>query len=217
MADVNTALIAFIGVLAGGYFNNFLGEDYKRFRDGQALAGALAGELESHAAPIPMIKNGLEGMSQKLSDEESLPLPEWPIPTSPMFDENVQKIGLLGAHTAGEVAFVYENLRAFRVNFHQLSKYHHEMPKEWSYATINGCLAAISRAEHRAMLLIQTLKHKAEESYWRRPATRKQYGIALGLVTFLVMAALLVSSPPANTNCTTVFDHAKGVLTTVCK
>lgn len=32
MADLNAALIAFIGVLAGGYVNNFLADDYRRFR-----------------------------------------------------------------------------------------------------------------------------------------------------------------------------------------
>jgi hypothetical protein len=41
MADVSAAVIGFAGVLAGGYFNNFFAEDYKRFRDSQALAGAL--------------------------------------------------------------------------------------------------------------------------------------------------------------------------------
>jgi len=45
MADGNAALFGFIGVLVGGYFNNFLAEDYRRFRDGTTLAGALAGEL----------------------------------------------------------------------------------------------------------------------------------------------------------------------------
>jgi hypothetical protein len=52
MADLNAALLAFAGVLVGGYFNNFLAEDYRRFRDSQALAGALAGEIESHAARL---------------------------------------------------------------------------------------------------------------------------------------------------------------------
>ncbi|KLU20356.1 hypothetical protein EOS_41575 [Caballeronia mineralivorans PML1(12)] len=50
MADFTTALVAFVGVLAGGYVNNFLAEDFRRFRDSQALAGSFAGELESHAS-----------------------------------------------------------------------------------------------------------------------------------------------------------------------
>jgi hypothetical protein len=63
--------------------------------------------------------------------EDGLKLPEWPIPPSPLFDENASKIGLLGAQTARDVAYVYENLRAFRHNFHMLSKlrFHGEIDK----------------------------------------------------------------------------------------
>lgn len=172
MADGNAALLGFLGVLVGGYVNNFLAEDYRRFRDGQALAGALAGELESHAEAIPIIKAGLENMMPQALNEKGLTLVEWPIPASPLFDENASKIGLLGAELAKEVAYVYENLRAFRQNFHQLSKHHASMPKEWGHAMIVGCLAAISRTEHRGVLLIERLKMQAAASYWKRYQTQ---------------------------------------------
>lgn len=55
MADLNIALIGLLGVMAGCYLNNFLAEDYRRFRDGQALAGALAGELEAHGEHLSLI------------------------------------------------------------------------------------------------------------------------------------------------------------------
>lgn len=45
MSEVNTALVAVLGVLGGAYISNFAAEDFRRFRDSQALAGALAGEL----------------------------------------------------------------------------------------------------------------------------------------------------------------------------
>ncbi|KAA0089603.1 hypothetical protein CIW54_06150 [Paraburkholderia sp. T12-10] len=97
MASFNTALVGLLGVMAGGYFNNFIGEDYRRFLDGKALAGALAGELESHAAPLPRIKDSLEKMEEKTRNGEKLDLPEWSILPSPIFDQNAAKIGLLGA------------------------------------------------------------------------------------------------------------------------
>lgn len=31
MAELNVALIGLLGVMTGGYFNNFLAEDFKRF------------------------------------------------------------------------------------------------------------------------------------------------------------------------------------------
>ncbi|MFL9939986.1 hypothetical protein [Paraburkholderia graminis] len=186
MAELNVALVGLLGVLAGGFFNNFLAEDYRRFRDGQALAGALAGELESHAEPMPIIKDSLEKMHLALLSGERLDTPEWPIPASPLFDQNASKIGLLGHEAAKEVAYVYENLRAFRQNFNVLTKHHSNMPTEWSSAIVLGCLAAISRAEHRGLLLIETLKLQANESYWELPSSRRQlkYGAA-AIIVFL--------------------------------
>ena len=188
MADLNAALIGFLGVMAGGFFNNFLAEDYRRFRDGQALAGALAGELESHAEPAQNIKNGLESMLSQSVSEEGLKLPEWPIPPSPLFDQNASKIGLLDAQMARDVAYVYENLRAFRQNFHMLSKHHRDMPKDWAHSMIVGCLAAFNRAEMRGMPLVHNLKKHASESYWARPQMRIQllYG-AVTIFAFLVI------------------------------
>lgn len=188
MADINVALVGFLGVMVGGFFNNFLAEDYRRFRDGQALAGALAGELESHAEPVPMIKNGLETMLPQSVSEDGLKLPEWPIPSSPLFDQNASKIGLLDAQTARDVAYVYENLRAFRQNLHMLSKHHRDMSKDWGHAMIVGCLAAITRAETRGLPLVDSLKRQAAESYWERPQTRTQ--LKYGAVT--IVAALVV-------------------------
>lgn len=191
MADLNVALIGLLGVMAGGYFNNFLAEDYKRFRDGQALAGALAGELESHGEPSKMLVVGLEMMQTQHAAGKPLDLPEWPIPASPLFDQNAAKIGLLGAELAHEVAFVYENLRAFRVNFHVLSKDHSTSSVDWVQGTLIGCQAAITRADTRGRPLVENLKAFAAQSYWTRQETRKQlkYGAA-AVVAFLVVLKL---------------------------
>ncbi|WP_175888761.1 hypothetical protein [Burkholderia cepacia] len=187
MTDLNVALIGLVGVMAGGYVNNFIAEDYRRFRDGQALAGALAGELESHGEALPALKTTLEIMKSAALSDEGLKLNEWPIPPSPLFEENAAKIGLLGAEDAREVAYVYEHIRAFRQLFHMLSKSHREMPKEWSYSMIVGCLDTITRAESRGRPLVESLKRQATAAYWHRQQTRTQlkYGAA-ALFAFLV-------------------------------
>ncbi|KVW35340.1 hypothetical protein [Burkholderia ubonensis] len=219
MADLNVALLGFLGVLIGGYFNNFLAEDYKRFRDSQALAGALAGELESHAEAIPLIKLGLNGMLSTAASGADLNLPEWPVPASPVFDENAAKIGQLGPGLANGSAYVYENIRAFRNAFHLLSKNHGAMPVDWKVAIITNCINTIERAEKRGGPLIQHLKEHAAASYWKRPATIKQcVFVALFFATFMFGASLYGARAAATgTNCTTVFDHDKGTLHTVCK
>jgi|GEM_PF-953019 len=185
MAEINGALIGLLGVMAGGYLNNFFAEDYKRFLDGQALAGALAGELESHAEPVRALKEGLELMRQQFTNGHEVNLPEWPIPASPLFDQNTGKIGLLGPQTARDVAYVYENLRGFRLAFHQLSKHHATLSNDWGASMTIGCMAALTRAETRGMPLVETLKRQADESYWQRPRTRTQLkwaAVALGVL-----------------------------------
>lgn len=190
MADFNTALVGLLGVMVGGFFNNFIGEDYRRFLDGRALAGALAGELESHTAQLPSIKAALEKMEERTRNGENLELREWPIPPSPIFEQNAAKIGLLGAETAKEIAFVYEHLRAFRQNFHMLTKHNSDLPSEWSNATIMGCLAIISRAENRAAQLITRLNERASEIYSQRPQTRRHLAWGGGVALLFLMKLL---------------------------
>ncbi|WP_336817166.1 hypothetical protein [Burkholderia gladioli] len=193
MADLNAALVGFLGVLVGSYGSNFLAEDYRRFRDGRALAGALAGELESHGEPVPRLKAGLEVMGDKVLAGEKLNLPEWPMPTSPVFEENAAKIGLLGPELARDVAYVYEHLRAFRMNFHQLTKHHTEMSAEWTHETIIGCLAILSRVEPRGAKLISGLKNYSAMQYWSLPETRSQFKWgAVGVLALLALVRLLV-------------------------
>jgi hypothetical protein len=192
MADLNAALIGLLGLMTGGYVNNFLAEDYRRFRDGQALAGALAGELESHAEAFDFLKRGLENMIPVATDK-GLDLTEWPIPPSPLFDENAAKVGLLGPQSARDVAYVYENIRAFRQNFHMLSKDHRNMLKEWAPAMIVGCIAAIQRAETRGRPLIETLKSHAAEEYRNRPQTRDQIRFALKFGAAAVFVLFVLS------------------------
>jgi len=75
MADFTTALVAFVGVLAGGYVNNFLAEDYRRFRDAQGLAGALAGELASHGSASTILRPNLDIAVEHVRQGKTLHLP----------------------------------------------------------------------------------------------------------------------------------------------
>jgi hypothetical protein len=216
MADVNAALLAFAGVLVGGYFNNFLAEDFRRFRDSQALAGALAGELESHAEAIPYIKAGLLKLQESIKSGAGISMPEWPVPSSPVFEANVEKIGLLYPALAKGVAYTYENIRAFRSALHQVSKHHEGRDADWQVSAIGGCLFAIGNAEETGAPVVESLKSHAVASYWRRPATLKQCAVGLILVAILVGSTVHYSSASEHgTNCTTTLDH--GALHTVCR
>ncbi|MBB4515830.1 hypothetical protein [Paraburkholderia fungorum] len=216
MAEINAALVGLLGVMAGGYFNNFLAEDYKRFRDSQALAGALAGELKSHASAIPLLKNILAALHARAKTGAELSMRETPEPPSPLFEANVEKIGLLGPELANGVAFVYEQIRAFRICMQLLAKHSNEESADWRATLIENAYERIKCAEERGVPLIENLKRHAAKSYWMRPSTLKQCAVGLACIAALVGATVRYgSAPERGQQCTTTLDQ--GALHTVCK
>ncbi|KVV40284.1 hypothetical protein WK81_19795 [Burkholderia ubonensis] len=165
MADSNAALIAFIGVLAGGYVNNFLAEDYRRFRDGAALAGALAGELASHMAAFPLLRDMLNGMIAAAGQGQRLRLRRFDPPNDPVYEGNVGKLGLLPSKAAEDIAFAYQQIRAFRLNFAIVLSDHEQMNNDEIKARLTGCLDAVNRGDLRLQELIADLKMLAEQRY----------------------------------------------------
>lgn len=201
MNEINTALIALSGVLVGAYVNNFAAEDFRRFRDSQALAGALAGELASIQVTLPDLLSALNNMKAKVRANERLDLHEFPQPSSPIFEANTQRVGLLDPGLAREVAFVYERVRAFRVLFHHLSKYHVDMQSEGRESLIRGCIQLVDGGEEKIDSLVKRLDIHTEKQ-WRLPKIVR-WGIALAIllgavsVGFFFVPALHVFAPPS--------------------
>ncbi|WP_459906481.1 hypothetical protein [Caballeronia sp. HLA56] len=113
---MTTAILGFVGVLAGGYVNNFIAVDYRRFRDAQGLAAALAGELNSHLVQLAWIVTQMQNLTQYAGKEISYAT-DYEIPGSPLFNANTTNIGLLGPDLAGRTAWTYDRLAAFRINW----------------------------------------------------------------------------------------------------
>jgi len=165
MADVNSALIAFIGVLAGGYLNNFLAEDYRRFRDGNALAGALAGELASHTTAFPVLVKGLKGMVSMIQQGTRPAMHEFLLPNDPVYESGVGKLGLLDSRLAEEVAFAYQQIRAFRLAYQLITKEHGTMKDDELSWRIRQAWEIIERNEIRAARLVSALQAHARAGY----------------------------------------------------
>lgn len=88
-------------------------------------------------------------MKAQVQASEPLDLQEFPQSSSPIFEANTGKIGLLFAVLAKEVAFVYERIRAFRVLFHHLSKYHRDMKDESRLALVHSCIQLVDNGNER--------------------------------------------------------------------
>lgn len=166
MTDYSVALVGFVGVIVGGYLKDFVAEDFRRFRDSQALAGALSGELQSHASAMPILLLRLNSMLTIADEDRALGLPEMEKPTSPIFEANVARIGLLGPKIAGEVAAVYEQINGFRTGFVMLAKHDKTFTKEQRRNVITDCLARLETAHAGSKGLLEALNERAHARYW---------------------------------------------------
>lgn len=113
-ASVQSALIAgLVAVFVAG-LSNFGAESYKRHREAVSLAAGLAGELRGY---LPVFDESIEVFS-RLADRAAAgrlqPLTKIARPTSPIYEANAGKLGMLGVDLAEQVSFVYSCLDGFR-------------------------------------------------------------------------------------------------------
>lgn len=165
MDNVVPALIAFTSAVLVGFGGHFVAEDYRRFRDGKAIAAALAGELRSITLSLPLLLPGLKEIQRVLLTRTSISLAEIPDQKSPVFEATADKIGLLGVDLAGEVAFLYDQIRAFRTSFQLLSKTQPSMELSRGSHLVEHCIALIKANEPKAQALVSSLRRHSEISY----------------------------------------------------
>lgn len=157
---VLAALIAGIVALAVALISNFGSESFKRHRDASALAGGLAGELASHTAAFTLIESRW-GLLRRhaIETRERLVLPQFPIPTNPVYDSCVGRLGALGPKLAEDVAFVYSNIQTFRQMMAFVAA--SETSVDQQIGGIFAALEALDRAKERAPALLQGLRRLA--------------------------------------------------------
>jgi hypothetical protein len=185
MSDINTALVGLLGVLIGGYTNNFAAEDYRRFRDGNTISGAIAGELSSHLSALPRLHTSLSYTLENLGLGHDLTIREVQLPSDPVFEKCIEKLGALGAKNAEEVVFIYQQIRAFRTSFTGIMKYHKEMTPDELKVWIEGAIETIDRSHLRGVELVNTLRAYANRSYFKERFFLAQTFAADKLTIFL--------------------------------
>ncbi|SDI70360.1 hypothetical protein SAMN04487926_12244 [Paraburkholderia steynii] len=153
---IGSLLAGVMGGMGAAMLNNFVGEDYRRFRDAAALAGALAGELDAHAKSIREIRSKLLQWSEGPATRE--PIRKFSPPTDPVFDSSVAKLGLLGPKLAGKVASIYQEMRQIRADLMIIAQEVKEMQSAELSARLGRCVALLNVSEPRALALISDLK-----------------------------------------------------------
>jgi|SRR5450830_85767 len=165
MESISPAVATLTSAVLVGFGSHFMVEDYRRFRDSKTIAAGLAGELESITLSLPKLLPGLYMMKTMLDDQEKISLPEMPHQSSPIFEANTEKVGLLGTKLVGEVAFIYDQIRAFRTAYQLLSKHHTTMDAPWSSLLVGSCIELIETNKSRAEILIEHLKRHSDACY----------------------------------------------------
>jgi hypothetical protein len=166
MSDVLTgALLGFGGSLIVAFVANFCAEDYRRHRDSVALAASLAGELASYEDAWPLLRSSLVAMHARCLDGNTVSIPKMPKPTDRVFDANVGKIGLLGPKLAEDLAYVYNQINAFREMFKTLMD-ESALSAEQQAARLWACMTTLDWALERGQPLPDRLRAFAEKRYF---------------------------------------------------
>lgn len=167
MTAILAALIAMAGAFVVGFVTQFIAEDYRRFRDGSALAAGLAGELSSYTPALPMLQEAIQGWITAIGAGKRDLIPFRPIdrPVDLFFEDAVGKLGLLGASTVEGVVFVYSNLRAFRMAMDMVISANAEMTNDELSQRCTKCLEALQRASDKGIPLVATLKARSRQRF----------------------------------------------------
>jgi len=158
------ALIGFGGTLLGGFIANFCAEDYRRHRDSLALAGALAGELASYKDGWPVLRANLRTMHERVVAGNKISIPRIAKPVDRVFEANVARIGLLGPKLSEDLAYVYNQINAFRELFKTLMD-EPELAADQQAFRLTVCLQTLDRAVERGEALPDHLRELTTKWY----------------------------------------------------
>lgn len=159
------ALIAALVALVVFYLNNFVAEEFKRFREGSVLAAGLAGELASYRDAYPILRNFCEKAPGMINggDREKMNLRAIEMPKDRVFDSAVGKLGMLGSELAEDLAYVYNNINAFRQGLTMVFAAHEDMGDDELALRISAAGWALDRASTRGELLVPKLIERSQK------------------------------------------------------
>lgn len=167
-----SAWIAASAALAAVFLTQFLAENYRRFKDGSALAAGIAGELSSYKGGPEILQDSLMEWikASKGGWQAALNFRPFDRPTDMFFDQAVGKLGQLGPSLVEHTVYVYSNLRAFRMGLELITKVHGDMSPDEFQARCVLCLESVERARKRAEFLLPLLRKRADQRFFARTA-----------------------------------------------
>lgn len=167
MGDIYGALIAAFVALFTAYLTLFLGERYKRFHEGSALAAGFAGELGSYTEGYPLMQRVLAEMTRcaEQGTHRELSLRPFEKPLDRFFEASVSKVGLLGPELAERVIYIYSNLNAFRMTLILISEKHSEMSDVEFHSRVTVCVQLADKANAAMTEVVPKLHSRSKACF----------------------------------------------------
>jgi hypothetical protein len=169
-----TFLAALIAAVLSAYVTGMVAEDYRRYRDAQGIAAALAGELSGYLVAVDLLQKAFAIMRQQIQAGVKLPFKEFEAPKDVVYLALVEKIGLLGPDLARETAYVYQRILGFRTGYALLTREHASLNSDNIIASLTMLSEHLTEVAARGKAHVAKLHEKVREPYtWPRlPAWR---------------------------------------------
>lgn len=161
------AIITSAVALLGIYLTQFLAENYRRFKDGSAIAAGLLGELRSYKADHEDLEVGINQWisAARTHGKDVLPMRQMPKHSDPFFDSCVSKIGLIGGDLVTDTIFVYYRVRAAKDMLAIVSENFDELGEAEFILYCESILDIIDEAATVGTPLLSRLEARAKASF----------------------------------------------------
>lgn len=168
MADLATAILGASATVIAVFLTQFVGESYKRFRDGSAIAAGILGELRSYAENKPNFEEAIAAwiLAIENGSRDQLIFRFGKSPPHVYFDVVTDKIGLLGSGLVGDVVFVYAKVTAFESAIEIICAQHGEMSDGELRLRAENLQDLMKEAWDRGQDLLPRLEARANASFW---------------------------------------------------
>jgi hypothetical protein len=166
-----TALMAFLGAILGAILSGVGLESYKRHRDRQGVASALAGEIFA-ILQMSEKRNYVQWATQlvqQLEAGEAVKIPDVvakPIELDPVAAKHVDKIGLLGGNLPEKIATFYHYVMGIRLDLSNLADGKFDYNHTQKANLIKEDLALWAETVALGNGLLSDLHKLAAEAWW---------------------------------------------------
>ncbi|WP_157422099.1 hypothetical protein [Acidovorax sp. Root219] len=162
-----TAVLGGLVAVLGVYLTQFVAENFRRFKDGSALAAALLGELRAYRQGFDAVRDAAKDWEQAslAKQKDSLGFRSIELTGMPVWEAAVGKVGLLGVGLVEDTVHVYSRLNGISISVDILHRHFKDMPDVEFQLRCRLTAESLEEVMARADLLMPKLQARAEARF----------------------------------------------------